>query len=169
VITRRIYMLVPTRSQAEEVVRELSGRGVNQRHIHTLARDGVDTARLPRANIRQRTELGAHLERWLWDMNLVLFFAAAALLFLAAWYAAWGWAVGCLLFMAVSFLLGDRFASHVPHLHVEDCRVPLKHGEILLLVDVPRWRVNEVETAVRLRFPEVDISGVSWTLDALGI
>ena len=168
-ITRRIYMLAPARDTAEAVVNELSARGVSRHHIHTVARAGVDISGLPEASIRQRSAWGAQLEHWLWDMNLLLFFAAALILVLAAWSAAWAWAIGSLASMTLSFLLGYRFASHVPHLHVEDCRVPLRHGEILLLVDVPRWRVSEIEAAIRHHLPQVDIGGVSWTLDAWGI
>jgi hypothetical protein len=71
--------------------------------------------------------------------------------------------------MAGSFFLGDRFASHVPHVHMEDCRVPLKHSEILLLVDVPRWHVRQVEVQIRKAFPDVEVGGVSWTVEAFGI
>ncbi len=168
-VMRRIYMLAPARATAEAVVKELSARRVSRHHIHTIAKVGVEISGLPEASIRQRSAWGAQLEHWLWDMNLGLFFAAAVVLALALWAAAWGWAAGALAFMTLSFLLGYRFASHVPHFHVEDCRVPLKHGEILLLVDVPRWRVAEIETAVRRSFPQVDIGGVSWTLAAWGI
>ncbi len=42
-------------------------------------------------------------------------------------------------------------------------------GEILLLVDVPRWRLSEVERGLRTRHPEVEIGGVGWGWDGLGI
>ncbi|MEJ2395622.1 MAG: hypothetical protein P8Z77_12815 [Candidatus Thiodiazotropha sp.] len=65
--------------------------------------------------------------------------------------------------------LGYRIAQQVPHTHVEDCQTPLCHGAILLLVDVPRWRITEVEQRLRASHPEVEIGGVGWGWDAIGI
>lgn len=168
-ILRRLYLLVPTRRQAEAAVQALMADRVSRHHIHTIAKPGVDIDGLPEATVRQRSDAGARLERWLWDMNLVVFCIASVLLILSLWYADWPWAVGALLVAAANVALGYRFASHLPHTHVEDCRVPLRHGEILLLVDIPRWRIPQVERKLRQSHPEVEIGGVGWGLDALGI
>ena len=45
----------------------------------------------------------------------------------------------------------------------------LERGEILLLVDIPRWRILDIESAIERGHPEVSICGSSWTLDALKI
>lgn len=168
-ILRRLYLLVPTKTQAEAAVRDLMADHVSRRHIHTIAKSGVDIGGLPEATLRQRSDAGAKLERWLWDMNLVVFCAALAMLAVALWSADWLWAAGAVFVAASTVTLGYLFAGHVPHTHVEDCRTPLRHGEILLLVDVPRWRIPEVERRLRQSHPEVEIGGVGWGLDALGI
>ena len=168
-ILRRLYLLVPTKPQAEAAVRELMGNHISRHHIHTIAKPGVDIDGLPEATVRQRSDAGARLERWLWDMNLVVFCAALALLAVSLWIANWPWALGALLVAVANVAIGYRFASHLPHTHVEDCSVPLRHGEILLLVDVPRWRIPQVERKLRQSHPEVEIGGVGWGLDALGI
>ncbi|MCU7813709.1 MAG: hypothetical protein KZQ89_02330 [Candidatus Thiodiazotropha sp. (ex Lucinoma kastoroae)] len=168
-ILRRIYMLIPTTEQAGKVANDLMLNRVNRQHIHTMAKQGVDISGLPEATVRQRSDTGAQLERWFWDLNLLIFFAALLLLLFALWSAEWVWVLGCLTVMAVTVLSGYYFASHVPHTHLADCRVPLQHGEILLLVDVPRWRITEVERSIRQLHPEVEIGGVGWGYDALGI
>ena len=37
------------------------------------------------------------------------------------------------------------------------------------MVDVPKWRVAEVEEIVYRRHPEVTAGGTGWTIHALGI
>lgn len=166
---RRIYMLFPRYEFAERAVADLVKIGVDQHHLHSIAKDGVDITGLPPATVRQRNDLGARLDTGFWHMNLLLFFLALALFFIAAWSAAWGWALGWLAVMGLTFFAGSHFARHVPHAHLQECQTALRHGEILLLVDVPHWRVASVERSIRKQHSEVEIGGVGWTLDALGI
>ena len=168
-ILRRLYLLVPGREQAEAAVRDLMAGRVSRQHIHAIAKPGVNLGNLPAATIRQRGDFVAKLERGLWDLNLVVFFAALAVLAAALWSADWGWAIGATLVAAANVYLGYRVAQQVPQTHVEDCQTPLRHGEILLLVDVPRWRITEVERRLRASHPEVEIGGVGWGWDAIGI
>lgn len=168
-LLRRTYMLFPGRQSAEKAVADLGDLGVDQRHVHTIAKQGVDISGLPKATVRQRTDLAGRIDQWVWDINLMIFFFALALLVLALWNGNWGWAIAGVAVMAVTFFAGNYFAQHVPHAHMTECQTALRHGEILLLVDVPRWRQATIEKAVRNRHPEVEIGGVGWTLDALGI
>ncbi|MCU7842401.1 MAG: hypothetical protein KZQ93_01015 [Candidatus Thiodiazotropha sp. (ex Monitilora ramsayi)] len=168
-ILRRLYLLVPGRSHADAVVRDLMAERISRKHIHTIAKPGVDIEGLPEATLRQRSDFGAKVERWFWDMNLLVFFAALALLLIALWLGAWLWVVGAAIVAVTNVVLGYLFAGHVPKTHVEDCLTPLRHGEILLLVDVPRWRITQIERNIRQSHPEVEIGGVGWGLDALGI
>ena len=98
-----------------------------------------------------------------------MFFFALGLLVFSLWSGSWNWVVAWLVIMGLTFYLGNHFAKHVPHAHMTECQAALGHGEILLLVDVPRWQVAAVEKAIRRHHPEVEMGGVSWTLDALGI
>ncbi|RLW69480.1 MAG: hypothetical protein B6D71_10115 [gamma proteobacterium symbiont of Stewartia floridana] len=168
-ILRRISMLVPSGRQAEEVFRGLLLISVNRQHIHAVARSGVDLNELPAARIRQRRGLTAHFESWFWDINLLLFFAAIATLLIGVWASEWLLVAGCVIAAVVSIVLDYRFSSQVRQTQVDDFNVPLKHGEILLFVDVPRWRVSQVERLIRQLHPEVELGGVGWGIDALGI
>lgn len=166
---RRIYMLFPDRQFAESAVADLTTMGVDQRHIHTIAKEGVDVTGLPKATVRQHKDLAGHLDQWLWDINLLLFFFALALFVIALLSASWGWALAWLAVMGTTFYLGYYFARHVPHAHMTECRTALRHGEILLLVDVPRWRQAAIEKSIRQQHSEIEIGGIGWTLDGLGI
>jgi hypothetical protein len=168
-ILRRLFLLIPGKRQAESVLRDLVVNHVNRRHIHAIAKAGVDTGDLPLATIRQKNDLSMKIEHWAWDANLLLFFIALLVMLAALWTAEWLWVVGCLLVAAATVFLGYRFAGRMPQTHVEDCLTPLRHGEILLLVDIPRWRITDVERNIKRLHPEVEIGGVGWGLDALGI
>jgi len=63
----------------------------------------------------------------------------------------------------------NRFAVRLSHAHLADLRVPLEHGEVVLLVDVPFHRVREIEHLVAERHPEVGVGGVGWTVEAFGV
>lgn len=168
-ILRRLYLLFPGRDFALRAVAELQTLGIERRHIHTLAKPDVDISGLPKATVRQQNDLMARLEHWFWDINLLIFFFALALLLVSLWLSAWPWSLFSLLVMGITFMLGNHFAKHVPHAHVSECRTALRHGEILLLVDVPRWQAATIERAVRRSHPEMELGGIGWTPDALGI
>ncbi|MCG8015998.1 MAG: hypothetical protein JAY97_07265 [Candidatus Thiodiazotropha sp. 'RUGA'] len=162
-------MLVPSGRQAEEVVRGLLFINVNRQHIHAVARPGVDLNELPAARIRQRRGLTARFESWFWDLNLMLFLAVIATLLVGVWISEWLLVAGCVIAAVVSMLLDYHFSSQVHQAEIDDYDVPLKHGEFLLFVDVPRWRVSQVERSIRQLHPEVELGGVGWGIDALGI
>jgi len=63
---------------------------------------------------------------------------------------------------------GGRVAGKVPHFHLSGMRVPFAHGEEILLVDVPRTHVHEIEQLVSRRHPETGVGGVGWTIVSAG-
>lgn len=168
-ILRRIYMLFPSRQHAETAVSDLVALGIDERHVHTIAKPGLDITGMPKATVLQRSDLAGRIDRWLWDVNLLVFFIALALCVLALWNASWVWAAGCLVLMVLTFSFGYYYTRHIPHAHMTECQTALRHGEILLLVDVPYWRLAPVEKAMRQRHMEIEIGGVGWTLNALGV
>lgn len=71
--------------------------------------------------------------------------------------------------MLGTFIAGQRFAVKLPHAHLADMRVPLGHGEIVLMVDVPFRRVREIERLVSSGHPEAGVCGVGWSLEGMGV
>lgn len=166
---RRLYFLFPDAGHARGVTRELVQTGVDEQHIHAVARDGVDLASLPQATVRQRQDAAGRIEAVAWNTNLALF-AAATLALLAALFLTSVWlAVGALVVMAATFLGGAWFALRVPDVHLDEFREAIAHGEIVLMVDVPQKRVAEIEDLVHRRHPEANVGGVGWSIEGLGI
>jgi hypothetical protein len=71
--------------------------------------------------------------------------------------------------MAATFALGEWFIDHVPNIYLTEFRDALAHGEILLMVDVPAWRVKEIEDHIHSHHPEAAVGGVGWTLERWGV
>ena len=166
---RRLYFLLPDTGHTQAVVNDLEVFGINTRAMHVLAKPGVKLNGLPVATGRQRTDAGAKLETILWDGNLAIYFIALlALIIMAFMQLGWFWLLPAAV-MVVTFLMGIVFTSQVPNVHLSEFRDAMHHGELLLLVDVPLWRVEGVETLVHEHHPEATVGGVGWHIDALHI
>ena len=80
---------------------------------------------------------------------------------------AWYWLLLPAAVMLISFLLGEEFTRRVPDVHLSEFRDALRHGEILLMIDVPVTKVERFEALVHRHHPEAVTGGVGWHIDAL--
>ena len=71
--------------------------------------------------------------------------------------------------MIASLVGGALFALRLPATHLDEFREALHHGELLLMVDVSRDCVEDVEELIRRRHPEAVAGGSAWTPDAFGV
>lgn len=166
---RRLYFLFPKASQVRDVIVQLNGLDLESSHMHTIARDKSLLEDLPQATKLQRNDVVRRIEWISWNANLVIFLTALLGLVVAMYSGSTPWALACVMIMAVTFALGEWFIDHVPNAHLNEFRDALAHGEILLMVDVPRWRVKEIEDYVHKRHPEAAVGGVGWTIERWGI
>jgi len=164
---QRLYFLLPDSEHALRIVNELVENGFDPQQMHTIAGKGLSSAGLPESNAHQRNNFAGRIEFWGWRINLALFFLAASVLAVLIFRQAGFWTVLPLAVMVTTFLLGERFAR-LPNAHLQEFRDALQHGEILLMVDVARERVSEVEYRVQAHHPEAVAGGSSWNTPALG-
>ncbi|MCG6866650.1 MAG: DUF805 domain-containing protein [Thiogranum sp.] len=165
-MNERLYFLLPDREHTLRVVNELAEKGFDPRQMHTLAGRGLSTEGLPASNTRQRENFAGRVEFWTWRANLALFFFAAVALVIMAFQQAGLWILLPLAVMLATLVPGNRFAR-VPNVHLQEFRDALRHGEILLMIDVPQQRVDEVEYRVHARHPEAVAGGSSWNAPLL--
>ena len=153
---RRLYFLFPDRERARATLADLESAGLERHQMHLVAspEDARDFQREER------------IARLAWRINLGLFAVAGLALLILLWQGQLLWALLPLALMLTSFLLGERF-THLPDVQMEEFRDALHHGEVLLLVDVPRDRVAEVEHRVSGRHPEAVPGGSRWHTDLL--
>jgi len=169
-MNRRLYFLFPDAAHARRAIERLPQEtGVDADHIHAITRREAATDPLPRPTTAQRRDLAERIETAAWNSNLVLFALALMVLVAALLQGSAAWAALALLVMGLTFLGGAWFTNHVPHVHLDEFRDALGHGEVLLLVDVPRRHVPAVENYLHRRYPEAVAGGSSWSVEAFGL
>ncbi len=168
-MARRLYFLFPDADHVSRVVDALDRAGIAKRHLHAVARPGIDLSELPVASARQRQDMGLRMERILWSGNLLVFFVALVVFLVAMSQGLWPVAIVAAMVMLVTFIAGERFATKVPNMHLDAFNEALTHGEVLLMVDVPKQRVFEIEELVHRHYPDASVGGVGWTLEAMGL
>jgi len=164
---RRLYFLLPDVDCARELVEDLLLHRVEERRIHLLARRGTPLEDLPEASVAQRTDLIPALERGaavggatgalaglvaitVPPAGLVL--GGGAVLAMAALGAGFGaWA---------SSMLGIS----TPNSQIKQFQDAIEAGKILMMVDVPKSRVDDIERLVRQHHPEAEIGGTEPTI-----
>lgn len=166
---RRLYFLLPDRAHALSVMNELACCGLDLGQVHAMANRHADLAGLSVASHAQRRDLAHRLEDFLWDGNLIVFgLALGAMLTLIAVNGLTLWLLLPAGIMLASFLAALRF-TRLPSVHLDEFRDALSHGEILLMIDVPETRVDDIENRVHQHHPDAAAGGVSWSMPAIGI
>ncbi len=166
---RRLYFLLPDLDSAQRAMNDLLLARVEEKHIHFLAKDGTDLADLHPANLLQSSDIvhGA-------ESGLIIGGAAGlAAGLVAAFYPLVGdgpqWGL-----MLVTFLIGAPFGawvasmigSSVPNSRLKPFQKAIDEGQILLMADIPKDRLEEVEGMLRNRHPEGHDEGVEPTIPA---
>lgn len=160
---RRLYFILPDASRAADIIQELQQNGVASQRIRLVSRR-PEQDRIGGVAVQDaRDDPDARMEYRLWNLNLAIFFVAllAVVAVLAADINA-AWLVLPLLIMLASFIAGERF-THLPNTHLREFAPALRHGERVLMVDVPPDRVAECETLIHRHHPEAAVGGVGWS------
>ena len=160
---KRIYWLLPDLASARRVMDDLLLARIENRHIHFMAREGVDLSGLHEANLLQASDfvraaqmgmvLGAGVGAavgalltfsWLGD-EMSKPALVAALAAIGAGFGAWS---------------ASMIGASMPSRRLQRFAPALARGEILLMVDVPNLRVNEIEAMLHAKHQEGRDEGI---------
>jgi hypothetical protein len=158
-----MYYVMPDLASARKIMDDLLLARVEERHIHCLARRGTSMDGLHEANVLQKTDLvhGAQLGLVL---GALLGCAGGAVL-VAFVLTADHWQIatvlgttiiGALLGMWVSSMVG----SSIPNSRLQQFEPMIEEGRILLMIDVPEHKVEEIKTLLGQRHPEAQDRGL---------
>ena len=166
---RRLYFLLPDVESARRMRDEMLLARIEVGHMHFLGRRGELPDDLPEANVLQKTDLvhGAQLGAviggvagTLGGFLVVLFPPEGASLQLVTVLIA---ALAGTLFGAwVSSLVG----SAVPNSKLKAFHAAIERGQVLMMIDVPMRRVQEITELVARRHPEAVSGGFEPTMPA---
>lgn len=159
---RRLYFLVPETSLAKAIVDDLLRARVTWRHIHVLADHSVALEALPQASLLQSSDVIAALARGTALGGATGALAGlAALAFPPAQLVIAGGAVVALTLAGAGF--GAWTATMIgvdePSRRLERFQDAIKAGQLLLMVDVPAAREQEIQQMVHEHFPKAEMAG----------
>ncbi len=164
---RRLYFLLPDLETTHKVVDELLLARVEERHIHVIAREGVPLGDLPQASLVQKSDFVPAMERGIALGGATGVLAGLAALAMPGVVVAGGalLAMG-LLGAGMGAWLGGMIGLDVENTRIKQFESAIQAGEILVLVDVPKDRVEEIQNLVRKHHPDVDFEGTEPTIPA---
>lgn len=155
---RRLYFILPDVQISRQVVDELLLARVEERHLHALAKEDIDLEDLPQADLFQRSDIihGAGL-------GLIVGGATGAVAGIATMFfqpAGWAESGGLVLAIALVGAMVGMWASgmigtSVPNSRLKRFQKDLDAGRILLMVDIPEDRMEEIRELVKKHHPEV--------------
>lgn len=159
---RRLYFLLPNIEVTHKLVDDLLLARVEERHIHVIAKEGTPLRDIREASPLQKSDFIPALEKGLVGgayMGLLAGLVAAA-------FPPAGVVIGGGVIVAIAAagatvggLMSSMVGIGLPSGRLERFEDAIKAGQILMLVDVPRERVDEIEELVKNHHPEADIEG----------
>jgi uncharacterized membrane protein len=160
---RRIYFLVPGVPLAKAIVDDLLLARIEERHIHVLAKAATPLEDLPEAKLAQKSDLIPSLERGAAAGGLTGMLAGlAAVTFPPAGLVLGGGALlGIALFGAgFGAWMSSMVGVALPNSRIKQYQGAIDAGQLLLMVDVRRDRVEEVEKMVTRHHPDAELEGI---------
>ena len=168
---RRLYFLIPSVDSAKTIVDELLLARVEQRHMHIAAADhhALTEANLPEANLLQESDFIPAVERGLaiGGATGILAGIAAVALPGVGLVLGGGAILGIGLAGAgVGAWLSSMIGISVPSSRLTEFEDAIKEGSLLMMVDVPKTRVEEITALIKQHHPEAEIEGTEPVIPA---
>lgn len=158
---KRIYFLVPNIEITKKIVDELLLARVEERHMHVIAKRDTPMEDLPAASFLQKTDFVPALEQ-----GIAIGGVTGALAGLVAIALPTGLVLGGGAVLALSLAgagLGAWWSSMIGagagNRRIKDFEAAIEQGEFLMMVDVPKERVEEIEELVKKHHPEAECEG----------
>lgn len=160
---RRIYWLLPDLPSAWATMDDLLLARIDVRHMHFIAREDVDMSGLHAATVLQTSDFIRSAQAGL-IMGAAVGGSVGGIV--ATTYPMFGdkpeWGVIAVL-AVIGALFGAWTSSMIgistPSKRLRRFERQIEAGQILLMVDVPMWRVDEIEARLRARHPEAHLEG----------
>jgi len=168
---RRLYFLIPSIDSAKTIVDELLLARIEQRHIHIAAADhhALIEANLPEANLLQESDFVPAVERGLAIGGATGILAGVAAVALPGVGLALGG--GAILGIGLAGAgmgawLSSMIGISAPSSRLTEFEEAIKEGGLLMMVDVPKTRVDEITDLIKKHHPEAEIEGTEPVIPA---
>jgi hypothetical protein len=165
---KRIYYLVPDVSTTTRIVEGLLLARIEARRIHVLARPGTPLGDLPEASFLQKTDFIPGLEQGLVIGGLTGVVTGLLALMLPMGMVLGGGTVlaltlaGAVVGAWISSMVGSSCSNRC----IRQFQSAIENGELLIMIDVPRPQVEEIEAVVVKHYPAAVCKGLEPTIPA---
>ena len=159
---RRLYFMVPDIDTANTEVDELLLKRVDDHHIHVVAKEGTPMGDLPEANLLQKSDFIPAMERGLAVGGITGVLAGiAAVTFPPAGLVLGGGAIlgTSLAGAGIGAWISGMIGMDVPNSQIEKFESAIENGEVLMMIDIPKTRVEEIEALIQQHHPDADMGG----------
>lgn len=168
---RRLYFLLPDINSAKAIVDELLLARIEERHIHIAATDhhALTEANLPEASLLQESDFVPAVERGLAIGGATGILAGIAAIALpgAGLVLGGGAILGIGLAGAgVGAWISGMIGISVPSSRLTEFEAAVQAGELLMMVDVPKAKVDQITELVRSHHPEAHVEGTEPVIPA---
>ena len=159
---RRLYFVVPDVDTTHKIVNELLLARVEASHMHVVAREGTQLGDIPEANILQKTDIIEAAERGLAVGGATgLLAGLIAISFPPAGVILGGGMVAATALAGAGFgaWVSSMIGVNLPNREIKAYEEAVKSGAVLMMVDLPKDRVHEIERLIQEHHPEAQIGG----------
>jgi hypothetical protein len=162
----RIYFLAPDVDITHKIVDELRANSIEEHDIHIVARRGTPLQDLPEASPLQKSDIIPAMERALvigGTLGLLTGLVAVALptglvlgggAMLASTVAGAG----------IGAWLGGMVGLNVGNTRLKPYEDAVEKGELLILLDIPENRIDEITMMILRHHPEAEFEGIELIL-----
>jgi len=158
---KRIYFLVPNIEITHKIVDELRTSGMEDQHIHILAKRDVSLDDLPEAGVTIKTDFIPAVERGLALGGTAGVLAGLIGLRFAGFAIAGGAILGILIASAtIASIAAGLIGMGQGNTRLKKFEQAIEAGEFLLLLDVPTDRIDEISNSIVKHHPEAEFEGI---------
>lgn len=157
---RRIHFLAPGLESTHKIVDELKDLGIEERHIHILAKRGTPLEGMPEASLLQKTDFIPALERGLALGGATGLLAGLVAISLSEIVIGGGALLALTLGGAgVGSWLSGMVGMSAGNSKLRAYEKAIEQGELLIMVDIAKDRIDELSRAVQKHHPEAEFEG----------
>lgn len=168
---RRLYFLIPDVDSAKTIVDELLLARIEERHMHIAAADhhALTEAHLPEAGLLQESDFVPAVERGVAIGGATGILAGIAAVALPGVGLALGGGAILGIGLAgagVGAWLSSMIGISAPSTRLKEFESAIEKGSLLMMVDVPKVRVEEITELVKKHHPEAEVEGTEPVIPA---
>jgi len=158
---RRIYFLAPDIQTTHKIVDELRREGIEDRHIHILAKRDTPLEDLPKASLLQKTDFIPALERGIVLGGSAGLLAGLAGLAYSGFVIAGGPILGVIMAGAtIGSLMGGLAGMNSGNSRLHQFEKAIEAGQLLVLIDIPLDRIGDITEKISKHHPNAEFEGI---------